>query len=296
MISVLIPTYNYNITELVCSLHEQLELANIEFEILAFDDASDNKIQEKNSRIETLSNTSYIISAKNKGIAIARQTLCKKSKFEWIILIDADVELKNNNYISNYITAIKKGHKVIFGGICYKKSKPPNNQILRWEYGKRYEEKNAKKRNLKPYKTTSGANLCIKKDIYLQFGLDNIGNKYGIDLFFGIQLKTNTIKITHIDNCVFHLGLEDSDTYFKKMEKGVKTLLGLYYSQKNNIHENSLLNAFVFLKKTKLNYLLIFLFKIFKKSIKKNLLSSNPKIIFLQFYKIGYMCYSDNEF
>lgn len=293
MLSVLIPVYNYNVTELVNNLHKQLIASNINFEIICLDDMSNQDIIDSNSSIKKLSNTTYKLSNKNKGIAVNRQILVETAIYNWIILLDADVELTGNNYISNYLKAINDGHEVVFGGISYKNAQPKPNNILRWKYGKKCEELNAEKRNKHPYKITSAANLCIKKNIYKQFGLSEIGNSYGMDIFFGPQLKLNKVPVKHIDNSVYHLGLESSSKYLGKVEFAITTLLKLHYENKIKEHENSLLKGFLLMKKTGLNFICSGLYRLLNSAIKKNLLSKNPNIKLLQLYKILYMCYYD---
>ena len=93
MLSVLIPVYNYNITELVGNIHKQLIASAIDFEIICLDDKSNQDIIDNNLDIEKLSSTTYKLSDKNNGIAVNRQILVDAAKYDWIILIDADVEL-----------------------------------------------------------------------------------------------------------------------------------------------------------------------------------------------------------
>lgn len=293
MLSVLIPVYNYNITQLVNELHEQLVASNIDFEIICLDDKSNQDIIDSNLSIGELSNTTYKLSDKNNGIAVTRQILVDAAIYGWIILIDADMELIDDNYILNYLQAINNGYEVIFGGVSYKDIQPNSDNILRWKYGKQCEELNAKKRNKRPYKVTSAANLCIKKDVYKQFGLGDVGNSYGMDIFLGPQLKLHKVSVIHINNSVYHLGLESSSKYLSKVEFAISTLLNLYYEGKIKKHENSLLKTFLLMKKTSFNYLCSGLYKVFNSGIKKQLLSKKPKIKLLQLYKILYICYYD---
>ena len=48
MLSVLIPTYNYNAFFLVDKIHQQLILAQIAFEIICFDDGSKSDLNAEN--------------------------------------------------------------------------------------------------------------------------------------------------------------------------------------------------------------------------------------------------------
>ncbi|MDO5980116.1 glycosyltransferase family 2 protein [Flavivirga spongiicola] len=293
MLSILIPVYNYDITNLIYEIHEQATLAKIEFEIICLDDKSNEDILKANLVVNELDNVLYKTSERNNGIAITRQHLCDSAKYDWILLIDADTELKDKTFIPNYLDVINSGFNVIFGGISYKNNKPDKKSLLRWKYGKQFEEVTAKKRNRRPYKRTSAANILIKKKLYQRFSLDSIGNSYGMDIFFGPQLKLNNIPVLHINNGVYHLGLEKSATYIKKTQRAVETLLNLHYQKKIKLHENGLLKSFLFFKKIKLNFIFSLWYKLFKNLMTLNLLSSNPSTKTLQAYKISYMCFFD---
>ena len=51
MLSVLIPVFNYDITDLVFELHQQLTENEIAFEIIAVDDGSNEEFTSKNKDI-----------------------------------------------------------------------------------------------------------------------------------------------------------------------------------------------------------------------------------------------------
>jgi len=295
MLSVLIPVYNYKVSNLVHALHKQLSAASLDFEIICLDDASKIDYIEQNKTIEALPKTSYKQSQKNNGIAVTRDQLVAQSNYPWILLLDADVAIESQSYISNYLNAIKQGHEVIFGGICYQSKRPENQEILRWKYGRSYEEKDAKLRNLKPYKNTSAGNLCVKKRLYQLFASKEVGNKYGMDIFLGPQLKHKGIRVYHINNCVIHLGLESSKDFLKKTERAVETLLSLYRKDQIVLHDNTLLTVFLGLKKLRIHHLVALLFNLSKTLLTSNLLSNRPMIRFLQFYKIGYLCLLDSK-
>ena len=49
MLSILIPTYNYDITHLVYELHKQASEAEIDFEIICLDDGSKSEINSSST-------------------------------------------------------------------------------------------------------------------------------------------------------------------------------------------------------------------------------------------------------
>jgi len=293
MLSILIPTHNYDVMALVKQLHEQISKLQIAHEIMVYDNGSDRGIANRNEKIKDLTNTTIITSEKPIGISLAREFLVDKAKFDWILLLDADTQPKHNNFISQYVDYINTNNEVVFGGFSYKHEKPEKSEILRWKYGMAYENANAKQRNKTPYKITIAGNLLIKKQLYQSLNLHLIKDGYGMDLYLGPQLKKIRIPIMHIDNEVYHLGLETNETYLQKVELAIGTLLKLYNENQIDSHENDLLSVYIKLKRIKVNYVMSILYKILQHPIKKNLLSGNPSINLLQLYKLLYICHYD---
>ena len=213
MLSVLIPTYNYNVSTLVSVLHKQLSLQTSPFEILIFEDGSTHNLNAIH-----LSNTFVIANPTNIGRVRARMALANKAKYSWLLFLDADVIPKTDHFITNYLKTTSTNYKAIYGGFAYKKQAPNSSKTLRWTYGKTKEEKPAKLRNLKTYKIIISANYLIKKETFKLIN-SKINEKkgYGFDYYFGALLKANNINILHIDNEVYHLGLDDNKVYLNKV-------------------------------------------------------------------------------
>lgn len=293
MISVLIPVYNYDILELVNIIHEQLEEINTEFEIICLEDGSSGQFVEQNSKLKNIPHTTLLISSENKGRTESRQILSENAKYNWLLFLDADVMPKSDSFIKKYIDNKKGVSDVIFGGISYEKTKPTTNYVLRWKYGLNSEEVSVKERQKKPYKLIASANMLIKKEVFQSINSTINHVAYGMDNYFGAKLKERKHKVEHIDNPVYHLGLENSIDYLNKKEQAADTLLYLLNQELISEHDNKLLRLFITFKKFRLNYFFSLFFKISKIPIRKNLLSQNPSINLLQLYRICYMCYRD---
>ena len=214
-------------------------------------------------------------------------------KYHWLLFLDADVLPKHDSYISNYLSFLTSELDAIYGGFAYYEEPPQNAYKLRWEYGRKREEIKANIRNRKPYKSIISANFLIKKETFKNLNSQIKGNFYGEDNHFGALLKSNAVKVFHIDNEVYHLGIEPSIKYLEKKEQAALTLLNIYNSKSHLNHDNDLLGLFETSKRYKFNYLLAQIFKIFKQPIKRNLLGKKPSINLLQLYRIGFMCYED---
>lgn len=293
MISVLIPVFNYDVVSLVNTIHTQLQLCDIAFEIICLDDGSQPDIIQHNEIVSSLEFTTYEKSTINLGRTMVRQHLAEKASYEHLLFLDADVMPTSKAFIENYIKSIDAKNAVIYGGIAYEKHKPTDEYLLRWTYGKSYEQVTAKRRNKTPYKITVSANMLIEKSLFLNVNSQILKRGYGADTIFGAQLIYKNVGVLHIENAVFHLGIEHNAIYLRKMERATETLLSLYKNDNIRNQQNDLLNLYTKLRQFGGNHLFSILFKLSNNRMKANLLGKNPSMKILQFYKIGYMCHKD---
>jgi len=291
MLSILIPVYNYNIFTLVETLYKQTLECNIPFEIICLDDASQDFIIE-NQRINQFKNSSFSILEKNIGRSAIRNLLAQKAVYENLLFLDADTFPVHNQFISNYIEAIKKNGKVVFGGILYENKKPAKELLLRWIYGGKREALSLADRIQNPSDFALVSNLLIKKEIFFRFPFDETLTKYGYeDLLFFSVLKSNLIAITHIDNPVFHLNLETSALFLSKTKTALQNLVFLDASNKISKKESKILASFEFLKRFKLISVFNFVFRKLETKIERNLVSEKPSLFLFDIYKLGFYCF-----
>lgn len=290
MISILIPTYNYNAFPLAKIIESQALKNGITYELICIDDGSFSELNKQNQQINTLTNSKFIESTKNIGSKNNREKLAKIAQYEWLLFIDADCKPKANSYLSNYLKETSNSFDVIFGGFAYDSELNYPNKALRFTFGKHREEVDASIRNSNPYKVTISANFLIKRDIFLSLNNENLINIYGLDYLFGSQLKQHDIKVKHINNEVLHLGLDNNDKFLEKTRNAVQALLYIYQTKKVKTHDISLLRAYSFLKSTRLRKLVYWLFNKFESKIKANLIGSKPNLILFDLYRLGYLC------
>lgn len=292
MLSILIPTYNYNVVPLVSELHKQCLECEIDFEILCQDDASNSDLNTENEIINSLENCSFFVNSNNLGRGKNINSLAEKAKYDFLLLLDCDTFPTQNNFIKNYIstTTIPK-HKVVFGGIQYNNEKPENEKLLRWVYGTKREALSLKVRNEKPNSRALTSNLLIKKELFLENLFDNSITKYGYeDLVFLSDLEKKEILVKHIDNTTYHLGLETSLQFLEKTKIALENLKHITENSSLDKSESKILRTYIFLKRFYLASLISFLFKKTKSKIEHNLLSQNPSLLLFDFHKLGYYC------
>lgn len=289
MLSILIPTYNYAILALVKNVHQQCLEAQIPFEIICLDDQSDNDYQIENLNISTLPNCIYNVNQTNVGRTRTRQRLAEQAKYDWLLFLDADVIPVTSAFIQHYIDAIQP-NTVIFGGYQYEKESTDATKILRYRYGKEREEKYASERNKNPYTYVFSGNMLVPKSIFLNFNYQANEKNYGMDIYFGYQLYQQQISVLHLDNPILHLGLETNEVYFQKALQGVESRKKYLLHEKGVDQMNPLVQAYAKLKKLGLTKLVAVGFKIVAPFLKKNILSTNPKLVYFDIYRLGYLC------
>ena len=290
MLSILIPTYNYNVYPLVTELKNQADTLEIAYEILVQDDVSSSFLQE-NAVINLLEYCSYTLNPENLGRGNTINLLNNRAQFEYVLIMEADAFPEKKSYLKDLIASINQKTTVLFGGVIYPKQKPENNKVLRWKYGKVRESIPLLKRLKNPYHFVFTWNLLLKKEILANYNFPQNVKEYGYeDVVFIKQLKANKIPIQHINSRLVHFNSETSLTFITKTEKAVTTLQQLILAKKLDVSDTTIGKAYKIVRFWQLHFLVLFLFKRFAKKMIANLTSSNPSLIILDFYKLGYFC------
>lgn len=286
MLSVLIPTYHYNVVSLVKEIHTQLQKTRIAFEIICLDDGSLSPINLKNEEINTLAFSSFEALKKNMGRSAIRNLLAKKATFDWLLFLDADVFPAKKSFIENYLKLTSNQQVVFCGGIQYKNT-PENKKLLRYKFGKKHEEVPVYVRNKNPEKYFFTSNFLIQKDLFKLVSFQESLQQYGReDLLFSIHLVQNNILIKHVANAVFHLGLDTNATFVLKTKQAVENLIFLEKEQLIAKDEMPLLKFANTLVRLKIGKMIGKMTAFFERlAIKKS------AVFYLHCLKVSYLCY-----
>src|SRR5690606_12962130 len=134
-LSILIPVYNQDVRKLVYTLAKQCQKLNINYQILCFDDGSEEKYKIKNKELAFKMNINYTELSENLGRSRIRNWLGKAAYFEYLLFLDGDSQVKDKFFIKKYMDSLPSA-AVIYGGRVYAKRKPARIQkILHWKYG-----------------------------------------------------------------------------------------------------------------------------------------------------------------
>lgn len=291
MLSILIPTYNYSVFNLVSELKKQCDFIGIEYEIICKDDNSNPASTFENNKINTLEHCSYSSNLVNLGRSKNRNSLAQKATFPYLLFLDADTFPVHKNYISTYVSAINNSSKIVYGGIKYQNEKPSKQKLLRWVYGNKREALSISQRNKNKYLSFLTLNFLIHKEVFSTVAFDEtIPNLRHEDTLFSYQVMKNNIPIKHIENPVFHYGLDEFEVVIKKEQESLMALKNLLEKEllpPNYVKISRLYNV---IKSYKMKSVVSLFFKILKPLLLNNISGSNPSLFLFDIYRIGYIC------
>jgi glycosyltransferase involved in cell wall biosynthesis len=290
-LSICIPVFNFDVRKLVFDLKKEIEKNYIDAEIILIDDASNNHFKTNNSELQR-EVKDFIFLEKNIGRSKIRNLFLQYAKGEYLLFLDCDGKINDPNFLKIYIEFLNQNTKcnVLYGGRIVSKNLTDKKYILRWKFAVERENLPVLMRNEMPYLSFQTNNFIIKKEILNKIKFNPEFENYGYeDLLFAMDLKSEHIKIHHVDNPIFNNDLESNGAYLVKVEESVESLSKMLKmdSLRHKISEIKLVKAYNFLKKIHLESLFLYLFKFLEKRIKRNLLSEHPNLRNLDLYKLG---------
>lgn len=290
-LSVCIPVFNFDVRELVFELKREIQKHTINAEIILIDDASNDHFKTINNEIISEVN-SFIFLEKNIGRSKIRNLFLEYSKGDYLLFLDCDGQIINSNFLKTYIDYLNNNTEtgVLYGGRIVAKILLDKKYILRWKFATERENLTVIKRREKPYLSFQTNNFIVKKEIFKIVQFNPEFENYGYeDLLFAMDLKSEHIAISHIENPIFNNDLETNETYLKKVVESVESLSKMLKNQtlRPKISEIKLVSAYNFISKTYSNTFFLLLFSFIENTLKKNLLSDNPNLRNLDFYKLG---------
>jgi len=292
-ISVCIPVYNFDVRELVYDLKKEIENHSIDAEIILIDDGSDDNFKQINNELNNQV-SQFILLEKNIGRSRIRNLFLDYSKTEYLLFLDCDGKIISPNFLKNYVDFIDENSNVavIYGGREVAEKPSSEKHVLRWKFAVERENLPLEKRKIKPYLSFQTNNFLIQKNVFESIKFNSDLRKYGYeDLVFSMDLKSAKIPVIHIDNSIYNNDVEEGSIYLRKVNESVESLLLMLNNQelRSKLFEIKLVKVYESVRKKRLKFPVLILFSFFEKRLKKNLLSENPNLRFLDLYKLGLM-------
>ena len=286
MLSICIPTYNTDCSELLDTLAKQIEQLHDVVEVLVCDDFSTNYTQENKASCQKNGFT-FLKNKKNLGRIETRKKLAEISRFNWLLFVDADMIPKRLDFISQYLNFVSVDHEcTVVGGYCYQNEIKPFN--LRLRYGRNREEMSAEKRQLNPYNIVLFGNILMKKMLFQEVFEAFNYSEYGEDVHLSSYLKSSKIDVLHLPNEVYHLGIENNREFLKKIEKSGQMHAKLDSNSTLDLSHIKLVKTGSFLKKYMLHNLVKFALAITSPFLKTVLITFGGPLLFIDLMRLYY--------
>lgn len=291
MLSILIPTYNYDVTKLVSNLHQQAIGLEIEFEIIVMEDGSERYTSE-NQMINALSGCRSIILNNNIGRSAIRNKMAEVAQYPYLLFIDCDAEVSHKDFLQRYISCCT-GEVVLIGGTAYDPELKDPRFSLRLKYGRERESNLHYLVNHHSNENFATFNFLISRSIFNTVRFDETISGYGHeDTLFGHHLHEAGYVFQRIDNPLIHRGIDDNKVFLMKTSESVKNLYRLFISGKYPflVNESKLLHYFQLIVKYHLTGLFAVKFLIIKGLLQKNLLGKHPSLRIYDVFKLMLLC------
>jgi len=291
MISICIPVYNFDVTELTDSLLLQANRIGYPIEILLFDDHSLSYFKKLNAKLSSRKDVSYLEFDFNIGRSKIRNRLADFASGHWLLFLDCDMVIDDPEFLQNYVNTLNKA-QVVCGGIKYSKKPFREELILRWKFGVSRECKKSIRRQLAPYNSFMTGNFLITRDTFHSIRFNEDISGYGHeDTVFGLELKRRKVPILHIDNPSLHLGLEPCFDFLQKSEQSVINLSKLMHNapdlRKDLEKTVRVLRIFKILRFLQLTLILRWVFRVVNPIIRRSLCSRHPSLLMFDLYKLA---------
>lgn len=293
MLSILLPAYNQDITDLVNELHRQATEQFIDFEILVMEDGS-TRFVENNATISELKNCKHNVLNENIGRSAIRNLLAKTATYDHLLFMDGDAEVCSNYFIEKYL-AFCNEKCVVIGGTAYDPLDHRPEFSLRLKYGRIREARSAAERSKNNFSTF---NFLISKSIFDEIRFDESIKGYGHeDMLFGHELHQLGYEFIQIENPLIHKGLDDNLTFLKKTKEATRNLFLLYQTGRYPflLNESRLLRQFGFIDKWGLIPLFSTLQRLTENTLTRQLCSHSPSLLLYDVYKLLFICQTKTQ-
>tara|TARA_R110002072_G_scaffold111614_19_gene239797 strand:- start:480 stop:1397 length:918 start_codon:yes stop_codon:yes gene_type:complete len=290
MISICIPIYNFDCTDLIKSLYNQIENKKVQIEIILMDDGSNETQLKKLENIDKYCR--FYALEQNVGRAKIRNLLAKKATYQNLLFIDGDSAIISNDFIADYLKIIENqpNIQVICGGSIYQTKPPSKDFILRWEYSRKREGKTAKQLKEQPYKSFTTNNFIIKKALFQSIQFDERIDGYGHeDTLLGFRLMELNSRILHVNNPVLNQDLDTNRLFLDKTEESIHNLIEIDHFLGGNKAFRSLvplLKTYHKLKSIGFSWMLTFARKLFYTQIRLSLEKGGVNLFFFDLYRL----------
>jgi glycosyltransferase involved in cell wall biosynthesis len=188
------------------------------------DGSGDEASVTANQRINQLSGCRFIAFEENRGAAAMRNLLARMASYEWLLFLDCDMQLPDDQYVERFLQA--PDASLVNGGIRIARQEGELQHNLRYMYESRHEaEHTAEERQKKPYQSFRSTNFMVQRSLMLRCPFDESFRKSGYeDVALGRSLSFAVVDLLNIDNPLVMTKFENNAAYMDKIDRSMHTL------------------------------------------------------------------------
>lgn len=288
-LSVLIPVYNRDCTQLVRALLRQaIGIEVLRFEFLVADDGStQEELKAKNRVMNQWQGCRVIERSENAGRAIIRNFLAQEAKGEYLLFLDSNVSLLHDDFLLRYVQQAGEADVVVGG---YELTPAAGCEVggnLRYRYELSCSAANrAEERAKRPYMVFVSKNFMIRRSVMLQCPFDERIRRYGYeDVLLGKRLQQVGAQVKYVDNPVGFSTFESNAAFLRKTEDALLNLVTLKDEMNGFTHIQTVAER---LMRQHLDGPLLVLFSLLHPFMRHCLLGRNPSVPCFNVYRLCY--------
>ena len=288
-LSVLIPVYNRDCTQLVRALLRQaIGIEVLRFELLVADDGStQEELKAKNRVMNQWQGCRVIERSENAGRAIIRNFLAQEAKGEYLLFLDSNVSLLHDDFLLRYVQQAGEADVVVGGYELTPAAGCEVNGNLRYRYELSCSAANrAEERTKRPYMAFVSKNFMIRRSVMLQCPFDERIRRYGYeDVLLGKRLQQVGAQVKYVDNPVGFSTFESNAAFLRKTEDALLNLVTLKDEMNGFTHIQTVAER---LMRQHLDGPLLVLFSLLHPFMRHCLLGRNPSVPCFNAYRLCY--------
>lgn len=223
-ISICIPTYRHDVTQLMGALADCASSSLSE--LIVHDDGSgDTALAERivGRASYTLAAIRVAFAEKNRGRAAARNAAMRHARADWILLLDADMMPDDAQFLERYLDTIDtiREPAVVVGGHSLRTSPRDKATALhRWQ-SLTSGCMSAEARSTSAGRLVFSSNVLLHRRVLERAPFDESFAGWGWeDTDWGLRAQ-KWFPVLHIDNTATHLGLDTDESLMRKYASSV---------------------------------------------------------------------------
>ncbi|WP_167342462.1 glycosyltransferase family 2 protein [Nonlabens sp. SY33080] len=275
-ITIGIPTFNDDPNRLIDQLVRYY--SNVIHEIIIYNDASTIPINVSSHKLVTCLN-----GIQNLGDVESRRKIAEAATTDWILFIDADIQIPTINFTSSFLVHLDE-FELVYATVTYQETLNNPNHSLRWKYGISREQRKPSNNN-EIYKYFVSACFIIQKKQFLDIS-KNVPKGYGLDIWLAKRFKEEQIKINHASTRIIHLGLEENRVFYNKSIEGIKNTALQYKNGQLDGASRPVITLYERINSLGLSSVFTSVVTFFKPRLEQNILGKNPNLRFFDILKL----------